>query len=288
MNPSQLLQRVERARALDSLTDPLHHAVHRMLPNRAVTDVLHGVPLGHPLHPMLTDVTIGAWTSATLLDFLPGTGTASGTLTLVGLASAGPTSLSGLTDWASLNPDHQRVGLVHATANVLALGLYAASLWTRLRGRRFRARALSLAGFGVLGVGGYVGGHLSFRQSAGANHTEDLPNRFPSGWQPLGPLAELPDGEAVRRIVAGTELFVYRRDELVHVLADRCSHLSGPLSEGEVRDGAAVADACVVCPWHASTFRLRDGAVVHGPATAPQPVFDTRVSGGQVEVRLGG
>ncbi len=71
-------------------------------------------------------------------------------------------------------------------------------------------------------------------------------------------------------------LLVLRRGGTVNVLSDRCSHLSGPLHEGELEDG------CVVCPWHGSTFRLADGSVRRGPATAPVPAFDTRVSSGRV------
>ena len=68
----------------------------------------------------------------------------------------------------------------------------------------------------------------------------------------------------------------------VHVLADRCSHLSGPLSDGDLSDG------CLTCPWHGSTFRIQDGTVVHGPATAPKPVFRTRIQGATVQVCLPG
>ena len=75
---------------------------------------------------------------------------------------------------------------------------------------------------------------------------------------------------------------VIRDGERVHVLADRCSHLSGPLSDGDYHDG------CLTCPWHGSTFRVADGSVARGPATAPQPVFRTRVSGGIIQVCLPG
>ncbi|MEK2495084.1 Rieske (2Fe-2S) protein [Kitasatospora purpeofusca] len=56
-----------------------------------------------------------------------------------------------------------------------------------------------------------------------------------------------------------------------HVLAERCSQLSGPLAEGTVADG---------CPQHGSEFRLRDGEVLRRPATAPQPVLEARVLSG--------
>jgi nitrite reductase/ring-hydroxylating ferredoxin subunit len=68
------------------------------------------------------------------------------------------------------------------------------------------------------------------------------------------------------------------------VLSNKCSHLSGPLSDGEftVESG----QGCIVCPWHGSTFRLADGAVVHGPATSPQNHFEVQVLSGHVHARL--
>jgi nitrite reductase/ring-hydroxylating ferredoxin subunit len=73
-----------------------------------------------------------------------------------------------------------------------------------------------------------------------------------------------------------------RNGDQVQVLADRCSHMSGPLSEGQLADG------CLTCPWHGSIFRLADGSVARGPATAPQPAFQARVVGEAVQVCLPG
>uniref|UniRef100_UPI000AF6BD29 Rieske (2Fe-2S) protein n=1 Tax=Streptomyces neyagawaensis TaxID=42238 RepID=UPI000AF6BD29 len=88
-------------------------------------------------------------------------------------------------------------------------------------------------------------------------------------------------GQAVRRAVDGVPILVVRgTGGTLHGLAERCSHLAGPLSEGTVADG------CVQCPWHGSVFRLSDGWNVRGPATAPQPAFDTRITDGHVEIRL--
>jgi len=77
-----------------------------------------------------------------------------------------------------------------------------------------------------------------------------------------------------------------RRGQHVDVLSNRCSHLSGPLSDGSFT--VEKGQGCIVCPWHGSTFRLSDGAVVHGPTTSPQQLFETRIEGGTIEVRLPG
>ena len=113
-----------------------------------------------------------------------------------------------------------------------------------------------------------------------------MPHRFPSGWQPLAPLAELPERTLTRRDVAGQPPLVHRDEERdqVDVISNVCSHLSGPPNEGEL-DTDAEGEACVTCPWHQSTFALRNGEVVHGPVK-PQPAFETRVTGDLVEVLL--
>lgn len=285
MQPFDSIERLERLSVLDPVARRVAGFSHRVTQPRALRDLLHGVWLGHPLHPMLVQVPIGAWASAAVLDLVPGTGPAAGLLIGTGIATAVPAALTGSTDWSELHPEQQRVGLVHAASNVVALGLYAGSLAARSHGRYARGKLLGFAGLAAVAFSGLLGGHLSYRQGAGANHAEDVPHLVPPGWSDIGALADLPDGEAVRRMLGVVPLFVLRRGADVHVLADACSHLAGPLHEGTVLDSG---ELCVQCPWHASTFRLRDGHVVHGPATAPQPVFETRVLSDHVEVRLPG
>ncbi|MDT0306611.1 Rieske (2Fe-2S) protein [Streptomyces sp. DSM 44917] len=275
------LDRVESARWADPLLMRLRGLV-RSLPE-GTRDALHGTRLGHPVHPVLVQVPIGTWTSAAVLDLLPGRRRGAGLLVGVGLAAAAPAALAGWADWAELHKPQMRVGLVHAAANTVAVGLYAASLAARLRGRRMKGRALAYAGLLTVSAGGALGGHLAYRQAAGVNHAEPVSVLAGPGWQPVGELADFPVGTPVSRMLGEVPVFVLRQaDGTVHVLADRCSHQAGPLSGGEVADG------CVRCPWHGSTFRLTDGHVVHGPSTAPQPVFETRVTAGLLEARLPG
>jgi nitrite reductase/ring-hydroxylating ferredoxin subunit len=176
------------------------------------------------------------------------------------------------------------VGVVHAIANVAALGLYTGSLLLRLAGRERGGRMLAFAGLGAVGLGGYLGGHMSFRQAAGANHAESVTHLVPLGWHDLCGLLDLPDGRPVTRRLGYIDLFVLRHGGTVSVLADRCSHLAGPLHQGQIT--LEEVGSCVTCPWHGSVFRLSDGSVVHGPATAPQPSFQTRIRrDGVVQVR---
>ena len=284
MMPFDLVNSLERAALLDRVAKPIQQLVRQSVQPQRLRDVLHGVPFGHPAHPILVQVPIGAWLSAALLDWLPGAEKGADALVAVGIASAVPAALTGLVDFSEQNPQHARVGVVHAVYNTTGLTLFMASLVARLTGRRRLGRRLAVLGMSQVGIGGLLGGHIAYHQAGGANHVADVVDRVPSGWQQIGRLDDLPDGSPVRRMIGDVPVFVLRAGDTATVLADLCSHLSGPLSEGEVTGSGA--DRCVVCPWHGSTFRLVDGSVVHGPATAPQPAFDVRVVDGQLEASL--
>ena len=280
-----LVSRLEDSSWLDPLAAGVKGAVNSVVRFPWLRDVLHGVPLGHPVHPVGVQIPMGAWTSAAILDAVPGGDRAAGILIGVGVVTAVPSAVAGFTDWSELHEQQQRVGLVHAAANLTATSLYVASLVERCRGRQPQGKLLGYLGFATLGVAGFLGGHLTYRQAAGVNHSEDVPHRFPVGWHALAPLDELIEGKLEQRMVAGMPLLVFRRGDGVHVLSDVCSHLSGPLHEGKLEERG---EACVVCPWHGSAFSLRSGEVLGGPATAGQPRFSTRIQNGLVEVSLPG
>ncbi|TVL91133.1 Rieske (2Fe-2S) protein [Streptomyces sp. SAJ15] len=279
-NPLSTIDAIEDAEVLDRVASPLRAGV-RALPLGRARELLRGRWQGHPLHPTLVQAPIGSWTSAALLDLTRGNERAARLLIAVGLVTAAPAAVAGATDFADQFPEQERVGVVHAAANTTAIVLYTASLIVRLRGGR--GRLLGFAGLAAATAGGFLGGHLTFRQAAGVNHSEAVPHLVDAGWHAVGGPEEFPRGRMVRRMVGEVPVLIVRDAEgtgELHALADRCSHLSGPLSEGEVVDG------CVVCPWHGSTFRLADGTCVAGPATAPQPSFEVRLNDGLVEVRL--
>jgi nitrite reductase/ring-hydroxylating ferredoxin subunit len=216
---------------------------------------------------------------------VPGTRRASQALVAAGLAGALPTALTGIADWGSLHREQQRVGLVHAAGMATTGLLYSASLVARYQGRDAAGRAFGFAGLSTLLAGGFLGRHLAFRQAAGASHAEKVGHLVTLGWHDVCSAADLPDGWPVTRRLGYINLFVLRIGDDVHVLTDRCSHLAGPLHQGRIVNDDN-ADVCVVCPWHGSTFRVADGSVVHGPATARQPAFETRVTEeGTLQVR---
>ena len=286
MTLAPTLARIESDPRLDTVVAPVEKAVRTVLAPRALRDALHGVWLGHPVHPTLVQVSLGAFLSASALDAVGADDAAAATLVGVGLASVAPSVATGWADWAELHEQQKRVGVVHAAANVAGVALYAASLAGRLAGRPRAGRTLGWLGLGALSLGGFLGGHLSFRQASGANHAEDVPHLVQPGWHDVCGLDELADGRPARRVLGGDNddvpLLLLRRGDRVVVLSDRCSHLSGPLHDGKLSDDGS----CVVCPWHGSEFRLADGSVRHGPATAPVPAFEVQVEAGRVRVLL--
>ena len=280
VRPVVLAERIERTPAIDPAVQALSRTVVRAMPAGPRTDALHGVPFGQPAHPAIVRFPLGCWTSAVLLDLVPGTARASRLLIGAGLAAVLPSAATGLADWSALHRHQQRVGLVHAAAQGLAGAMFAASFGMRVAGRHRDGKLLSATGLTALLAGTYLGGHLALRLGAGASHAEPIGHLADLGWQDLCPLSELPTGRLVRRQLGYLSLAVLRSGTDVYVLSDHCAHLGGPLHQGRV------ADIDVTCPWHGSTFRLTDGAVVHGPATARQPAFQTRVSEtGLVQVR---
>jgi nitrite reductase/ring-hydroxylating ferredoxin subunit len=286
--PASAAQRLEHASRLDGTVRVLADAVQRRIGPGAQADALHGVWLGQPVHPALTGLPVGFWTSAAVLDFVPGSRRASQVLIALGLAGSVPAAAAGLADWSSLHQEQQRVGVVHGAVNASATALFASSLLARATGRHNGGRALALGGLAALMASTYLGRHLAFPLGAGTSHAESVTHLAPLGWHDLCRIYDLPDGRLARRQLGYLSLAVVRQGSDVLALADRCAHLGGPLHQGTLTSSAG-DDPCVSCPWHGSTFRLTDGAVVHGPATARQPAFDTRiVEGGIVQVKPAG
>jgi len=278
----RLAQRVEGFASLDGPAQAVAGAFRGAVKPGRVKDALSGTWLGHALHPLLTDVPIGAWTSATLLDVLgrDEDRRAAERLVAIGIAAAVPTAVSGMSDWSDTtlsDPAVRRVGAVHGVANVMALGLYTASWRARRRGEHARGVRLGLAAATALGAGGFLGGHLSYARGVGVDQT--IFEAPVEEWADVAADAELAEGELHTASADGEDVVLARLGGELFALADRCSHRGGPLHEGTLLDG------CVECPWHASRFRLSDGSVERGPATFPQPAYETRVRDGRIEVR---
>ncbi|MCL7460448.1 Rieske 2Fe-2S domain-containing protein [Micromonospora echinofusca] len=279
-----LLTKIEQASGLDRVGDRLQRAVQATLRPQRVRDLLHGVWLGHPLHPAMVQVPVGAWISTAVLDLMPGQRRAATTLCAVGTVSALPAAVAGLNDWAALARDQRRVGLVHAASNSVGLAFYAGSVAARMTGRHNLGRTLGFLGLGAASMGAYIGGHLAYKQGAQVNQSISELHRMSDGWHSLADMAALPQRQLITREVDDVSVILYRHGDEVTVMLERCPHQSGPLGEGEVQE--IDGHACVVCPWHGSAFRLNGGEVVHGPSGNDQQVLPTRIVDGVLETRL--
>ena len=284
MTPDEIAIRIGKVDGLERIAEPLGKAVKKLVPRGPMKDALSGTWLGHQLHPMLTDIPIGSFTSATILDLVGGRRAqpAANVLATVGIMSTVPTAAAGLADWSDTNGSTRRVGVVHATANIIGVSLYTASVVARRRGKRASATGLGLLGMSVMSVAGYLGGHLTLGRGVGVNHT--MLDEPPAEWTPALAASELAERKP-RRVVDlnGLPILLRRRGGVVDALSNRCTHAGGPLDEGTFEGSGA--DVCVRCPWDQSTFRMRDGAVVHGPASVTQPSYESRERHGTIELR---
>jgi nitrite reductase/ring-hydroxylating ferredoxin subunit/uncharacterized membrane protein len=237
-----------------------------------IKNALHGTWLGHPLHAALTDIPIGAWSAAMVFDLLDAvTGrselaVAADSAVTVGVVGALGAAVAGWTDWQHTDPPARRIGLTHGFMNVAGVALFTASLVARKRKFRTLGRILSAAGYAVASVSAQLGGNLVYEQRVGVDHTAG--QSFPDDFVAVLAESELPEG-GLRRVQhkGGVPILLARRGERIFALAETCSHMGGPLSEGEFIDGS------VKCPWHGSRFALEDGRVLDGPAVHPQPAF---------------
>jgi nitrite reductase/ring-hydroxylating ferredoxin subunit/uncharacterized membrane protein len=269
---------IESDARLDGLGDRLTGAIGQAIPAGAVKDGLSGVWLGHALHPMLTDLPIGFWTSAMALDVFGGrTGRDDARrLVALGLLSAIPAAAAGASDWSDTTDAPRRVGLVHAGANSAALALYFGSWRARCRGRHGWGIFLSFAGATAATLAGYLGGHLLETAGIGVDNTAF--QRGPRDWTRVLDVAAL--GDAPVRVQAeDAALLVWRQEGGIVALAATCPHRGAPLDEGTIDDDT------ITCPWHGSRFARSDGDLLGGPATTPLPRYDAREHQGGVEVR---
>jgi nitrite reductase/ring-hydroxylating ferredoxin subunit/uncharacterized membrane protein len=267
----------------DPLAARLQPLIRRAVSPPPIRNVLDGVWLGTPLHPALTDVPVGAWTTALLLDggsVLSGDealGAAADRALAVGTIAAVPAAVTGLNDLRDLVGQSRRIAMVHALLNVVGLSLSTASLAYRHAGRRGLARGLSGLGFLTSSTAAHLGGKLSFALGVRVNRTVGQP--VPDAFVPVLDAAELQGDELHRVEVDGVPVLLTRSQTgEICALANTCTHLGGPLAEGS-RDGDTVT-----CPWHGSRFDLRTGAVVEGPAVFVQPRLEARVREGKIEI----
>lgn len=165
--------RLEDATALDGAVDAFEPHIRAVFGTGTRASVLRGDWLGHAVHPLLTDVVLGTWTSASVLDLLGRREWSAPAQSLIGagLLAVGPTAWTGWAEWSAAGRRDKRVGLVHAVTNGVAISIYAASWLARRRGCHDTGARLALLGAAVSGVGAYLGGHLAEARKVGSHHS---------------------------------------------------------------------------------------------------------------------
>lgn len=284
MADGNVLAKVVEFEALDRVAVPVAQAVKDAYDaagpaGRSAKNFMHGVWLGHPLHPVFTDIPVGAWTAALVLDLADrgdrGMRRAARHAIGVGLLGAVGSAVTGLTDWSETGGRSRRMGLVHGLLNVVAAGLYTAS-WFGRRGGSPRGKATALMGYLIASASAYLGGELVYSRRIGVTHAAiEEPETFTA----VAGSDQVAEGAMTRARKDAVEVLLARQHARLHALAHPCVHMGGPLSEGTLEDGY------VVCPWHGSEFALEDGRVLNGPATQAQPVFEVREQDGSIEVK---
>jgi nitrite reductase/ring-hydroxylating ferredoxin subunit/uncharacterized membrane protein len=279
---------VESQTWLDKLAAPFQNWILKLFgqpgqPSRKIKDLLNGTWLGHSLHPVLTDVPLGAWTSMMVLD-LAGlskederTSRSADLLLLLGILGATGAAVTGVTDWSDLEGTDRRVGFLHGLLNGSVLLINIASLVLRLTGKRRAGMALSTTGYLASLCSAYLGGELAFAKGISVNHVawEGGSDDFVAVMN----VKNLAEGKLTRVDVAGIPAVLLKQGNTIYAIGATCTHLAGPLEEGTCNDGV------VTCPWHGSSFRMSDGGVVNGPAVYAAPTFAVRVRNGKIELR---
>jgi nitrite reductase/ring-hydroxylating ferredoxin subunit/uncharacterized membrane protein len=244
---------------------------------------LNGTWLGEPLHVVLTDVPVGAWTVAMMFDALSVIRSdrefarAADASIATGLAAAVCAAAAGITDWSDVDPPARRTGLIHGLMNISATALFATSFILRRKKSRAAGRFSAALGYAVMAYASHLGGKLVYEHRVGVDRTDGQP--FPLDFAAVLAESELPDDKPTRAVHDGVPFLLVRHGGRLFAMAETCSHFSGPLSEGKL-----VGDS-IVCPLHYSRFALEDGRVLDGPAVHAQPCLEARVRGGQIEVR---
>ena len=280
---------IDRQRWLEPVADFLQKVVggfYKLLgaPGHTLKTLVHGTWLGHPLHPVITDIPLGAWTLAVLFDIIyvfngsQGWSSAADVTIFVGILAALGAAVTGYTDWNETVDRERRVGIAHGLINTLVLVIYLVSWLIRLTGgSRGLAIVLAFIGYALVICAAYLGGEMVFSIGTGVNH---------HAWQPVPEKftkvlleGRLTEGMLVKAVAGDTPILLFKKGDALCAISETCSHAGGPLSEGELLGNL------VQCPWHASRFDICSGQVRGGPATISQVRYETRIQNGQIEVR---
>ena len=288
MGTEQIARALGDQEWLDGVATPVQEAIRALFESagragRETKKFLHGSALGHPLHPALVELPVGAWTLAAIFDVIELSGGGergriADKAIGVGVLGALAAAVAGITDWSETDGRAKRIGLTHGVMNVTATGLYAASLLLRRRSRK-KGISVGLLAFGVAMSASFLGGHLTYGEQIGVDHTATADQDKPEKYVAVLDADDLAENKPTRVEAEGVAVLLVKQGEKIFALRETCTHLGGPLSEGKLEGDS------IRCPWHGSRFCLTDGRVLEGPAVFPERAFDVRVRDGKIEVR---
>ena len=284
---------IDKQQWIDELAEVIQPAINNAFESggeagKLVKDFLNGVWLGHPLHPVITDVPIGAWTIAQLLDLISaargdddGLDRASDIALGAGILGAVGSAVTGITDWSDVGGSQRRMGLAHGLINSVGLAFNLSSLMLRTGGdknTRGLARSLSAIGYLTSATAAYIGGELVFNM--GTAVSRNAWKEGPTKYTDVGAVEDLKEGEMVKFTVKNDSVVLVEDEHGIHAFGGTCSHLGCGLWKGKL-DGHTVT-----CQCHGSQFDITNGNVLHGPATDPLPAYEVRKYGGRLQVRM--
>lgn len=239
---------------------------------------LHGTWLGHPLHPLLTDVPVGGLTIALVLDLL-GIYDGANWATLLGFGGLILAAIAGFVDLDETDGKTRQYAGVHASLMLVAMAFYVFSLAVRYGftpGTPYHATLTAALGYLFIVMGAYIGGDLVF--TFGNMVDRHAWRSGGTNWAALD-VADVPERQPTKAKAGAQTLVLVRVGERISALHDVCAHAGCSLSEGTI-----VGDT-IQCPCHGSRFKIADGSVVVGPATYDQPAFEVRRAEGKLEAR---
>lgn len=281
---------IANSTAVKKALAPVDGLLNRMFQQTALRPIkllMNGSWLGHPLHPLLKDVPMGAWIFTVLFDVvglafnLPQLGVASSIADGVGVAGALAAAAAGLMDWMDTDPAEKSVGFVHGITNTIATLIFLASFVIRWRDRwelSWTSFGLGAIGLAIVSAGAYLGGGLVYRMGVMINR--NAYRNGPADFKAALPVSDLVEGKMRRVEVDGQPILLVKTSGKIYALGAVCSHYGAPLEEGKLEDG------CVQCPWHFSRFALEDGSIKEGPTCSAVPSYDVRTANDQIEIRF--
>lgn len=274
-------------KAVGAPVDGFLNRLFQTMPLRPIKLFFNGAWLAHPLHPLLTDIPIGAWIFTVLLDVLgltfhfPQFGIAASILAGIGVAAAIVTITAGLMDWMDVDPPEKAVGAVHASLNTVATVIFLVSFLMRWHDHwriSVGSFVVALAGLLVVSAGAYLGGSMVYHMGVMINR--NAYRSGPADFEPALPESELLERKPMRVQVAGQPILLVKSGAKIYALGAVCSHYGAPLNGGNLQEET------VRCPWHFSRFALEGGSVQEGPACSAVPSYEVKLVNGQIHVRI--